>query len=170
MLSLKNSSHGWGTLGSVNGWRYLTCVCCKPLGSVNCWRETQTSKQYSALLIKFDPNITCLTMAATSSDAPEKSVCKLCDKQFEPPNDPLIQCDRCDGWICLHCANMSDEQYKFFISETNKNISHLWFCTNCFPSATTCVKTDNEIEENARVTLKDSIPSSQQRYLPSKKI
>ena len=109
-------------------------------------------KQVSNILLSLPDLIQTqlANMAETTSDSPEKSVCKLCEKQFEPPNDPLIQCDRCDGWICLNCANMTEEQYKFFISETNKNISHLWFCTHCFPSATTCVKTDNEIEEKCK--------------------
>ena len=94
-------------------------------------------------------------MSKTRSGKSAKSdPCGICQVIFTSSDDMMMFCDRCEKLICLQCAQITKSQYEFFTAEDNRNISHLWFCSNCLTPAATSVKTDNSIEEKCKVFFK----------------
>ena len=73
--------------------------------------------------------------------------CKLCKKEFTSDEDKLIECERCDHWVCLVCSQLSLDEYKVCAKEDS--MIH-WFCIDCNTAALTAVKTDNPIEEKCK--------------------
>ena len=74
------------------------------------------------------------------------AVCMECKQVFTDEDDKLMQSDLCDGWVCLSCCNVSDEQYNLLNNEAIGKYFH-WYCQKCHGSALEAVKIDKEIEE-----------------------
>ena len=61
--------------------------------------------------------------------------------------DKLIECDRCEKWVCIKCSNLKVSQY----DAIDDNL--IWFCRNCRKPALHAVKTDQSIEEKCNLFL-----------------
>ena len=53
-----------------------------------------------------------------------------------------VQCERCEGWVCLHCSCLSEAEYSILTQSASVH----WFCPPCDKPAITAVKSDNLIE------------------------
>ena len=73
--------------------------------------------------------------------------CVVCSKYFVNKHDKLIECDRCEKWVCLPCSNLTSEQY----DAIDDNL--IWFCRHCRKPAIQAVKTDQSIEEKCNKFL-----------------
>ena len=54
-----------------------------------------------------------------------ESDCGSCGKKVE---DEGVQCERCDGWTHVECANLDSKEYKL-LKKTKSNLR--WFCDSC---------------------------------------
>ena len=79
-------------------------------------------------------------MAATKKmDEP----CEVC-KDKNP--GPLIECERCEKWLCRKCSNLEEADFTML---SQKPAFH-WFCPTCAEQALTAVKTDKLIETKCK--------------------
>ena len=51
--------------------------------------------------------------------------------------DKLIECEKCEGWECQKCAEVSDVEYKAL--QLNGSRMH-WYCSSCNDDAVAAVK------------------------------
>ena len=71
-------------------------------------------------------------------------VCKLCDNEFDQPDDKLVVCSRCEDAFCIACLRMPDSHYQVLCSSGS---GLHWYCPDCKESALHAVRDDFEIEE-----------------------
>ena len=74
-------------------------------------------------------------------------ICKICDQSFTSYDDKLIECERCEMWVCKECAKLSETEYQI-LAKTNSKMH--WYCEDCTASAMAAVKSDNLIEEKCK--------------------
>eukprot|EP00794_Sanderia_malayensis_P010395 gene10395-11479_t len=72
--------------------------------------------------------------------------CKICERTFIDEDDELLECERCQEWICRECAGLSVQQYSL-INEAGIGLHFHWYCHTCKDAALKAVRTDNDIEE-----------------------
>ena len=70
-------------------------------------------------------------------------VCKLCQNEFDQPEDKLVMCSRCDSSYCIACLRMPDSHYQVLSKDPGLH----WYCPDCKQSALHAVRDDFEIEE-----------------------
>lgn len=73
----------------------------------------------------------------------ETDVCTLCKVVFSDPDDAMVICERCDEYVCIACANLSQAEYEFL----QRTAPLHWFCQKCEKPALSAVKNDRLIEE-----------------------
>ena len=74
-------------------------------------------------------------------DNGQSAKCRMCSQIFYNENDKLVVCDRCEDWVCLPCARLSDAQYEAI------DVNLLWYCSDCKVPAVQAVKVYRSIEE-----------------------
>lgn len=74
-----------------------------------------------------------------------KDICKVCKADIS--NDQMIQCDRCEDWLCRKCAGLNAEALEIFSKYPD---TMTWFCQDCKLSALKAVKSDNLIEDRCK--------------------
>ena len=55
----------------------------------------------------------------------------------------MLQCERCELWVCLACTSYKDIEYKVLADRAEFH----WFCPSCEKAALQAVHVDQEIEE-----------------------
>lgn len=75
-------------------------------------------------------------------------ICKYCHGSFNAENDQLIECERCEDWVCFNCSKLSQTQYEVLTDDDDTQLH--WYCVECLAPAITAVKTDNSIEEKCK--------------------
>ncbi len=75
--------------------------------------------------------------------------CKSCNTFFCDDQDKLIECERCEKWICLKCSGLTEGQYEAMNDESLGCMLH-WFCITCTELAVKAVKTDNDLDEKCK--------------------
>ena len=83
--------------------------------------------------------------------------CTFCHVIFTKKEDEMIECGRCDDWVCLECSRLKMEEYVALCFGTR---SIHWYCDRCNAHAVKAVKSDNEIEQKCKEyfsTLSDEI-------------
>jgi len=60
------------------------------------------------------------------------NVCSICRKPKATKN-----CDLCGALICGGCTQFLEEGTFSFLKDTPKDITHSWYCSNCFESKVT---------------------------------
>ena len=76
---------------------------------------------------------------------PDELTCKVCETVFVEDSDQLLQCERCDDWMCIQCTGLNEQQYDLLNVAKSKNQLH-WYCNVCNEKAISAVRTDNDIE------------------------
>ena len=74
--------------------------------------------------------------------------CEKCDTVFCDDSGEMIQCERCECWVCKSCFGMSDALYAMLSSEDSSKI-HL-FCDQCNGLAVQDWKTGKSIEDQCK--------------------
>ena len=69
-----------------------------------------------------------------SNDETDDNLCKMCQKV----NDKLVECEKCERWQCLSCADLSNKQCDVLRSAREK--MH-WYCQGCNKEPGSAVKT-----------------------------
>ena len=82
-------------------------------------------------------------LANNEADTPCIGICGL---TFSGDDEQMLCCERCEGWICRACVNISEDEYKFM---TEWDDLH-WFCSGCEVNAMSAVITDADIEEKCK--------------------
>ena len=76
--------------------------------------------------------------------------CKVCDTSFVNEEDRLVECERCELWVCFECSTLTEPEYAA-LSRSNSQMH--WFCNICTHSALTAVKSDQLVEERCKQYL-----------------
>ena len=79
------------------------------------------------------------------SEGTVRDICNTCNIDID--NGLMIECDRCEKWICKDCTGLNDEVFNFY--DKNPGVS-IWYCPPCRASAMKAVKSDNLIEERCK--------------------
>ena len=79
------------------------------------------------------------------TDCTDELICTACDTLYTKDDDKLIECERCERWICLDCSGMSEEHYNLLNDSKYGEFLH-WFCQQCNQQAMKDWKTGNAIE------------------------
>jgi len=83
----------------------------------------------------------------TDPTEPEEThTCKLCQKVYTDKNERMLQCERCEHWVCLTCTTYSDLEYKVLADR----VEFHWFCQSCEKAALQAVHVDQEIRGKVR--------------------
>lgn len=78
-------------------------------------------------------------------EQPNSLTCKTCLTVFTKQDDKLIQCDRCNKWVCLECTGVDENTYAVLNTPKGKRLH--WFCKECEEDAMKAVHIDMEIKE-----------------------
>jgi hypothetical protein len=96
--------------------------------------------------IKDGGNPECAVEGGTKvASQTQEDICKYCKTVFVEEDDPMVIYERCEGYICISCANLSTEEYSFL---QRTELLH-WFCQACEKPALSAVKRERLVEENA---------------------
>jgi hypothetical protein len=82
------------------------------------------------------------TVEAENNKPVQEDTCRYCRTVFTGEVDPMVICERCEEYICISCANLTEEEYSFL----QRTALH-WFCSACEKPALSAVKSDKLIEE-----------------------
>jgi len=74
---------------------------------------------------------------------------KICKSVFVDEQDRLVECERCDEWICLKCSGLTEAAYEV-VNSDDKSLLH-WFCPECNAEAISAVKTSQLIDKMSTV-------------------
>ena len=81
-----------------------------------------------------------------NSKAPVGSVqCIVCELFFISEHDKLVECDRCEKWVCLACSNLNPSQYDAIDDQL------IWYCLSCRKPAIQAVRKDQSIEDRCNI-------------------
>jgi hypothetical protein len=69
-----------------------------------------------------------------------------CDQCSEVNPGYMVECEHCDRWLCLKCADLDEPSYTFLKNKTSVH----WYCLACTKQAVSAVKTDNLIETKCK--------------------
>lgn len=78
-----------------------------------------------------------------NTDSTDTHICKTCKTLFKDDDDPMLVCERCESYVCVSCADVSQSEY----SVLQRSAQLHWFCSECEAPALTAVKEDRLIEE-----------------------
>ncbi len=70
-------------------------------------------------------------------------LCKVCERIFIQ-EDELLQCERCDQWLCYNCSQLKQTEFEFLSQHQS---SLLYCCTTCREYAISAIKSDNIVAE-----------------------
>ena len=75
------------------------------------------------------------------ANSDESWKCKVCSTDFTDENDHVVECERCELYVCQTCLKIDDVQYAAY-SLPNLH----YFCDDCDLAAVAAVKTDADID------------------------
>ena len=81
------------------------------------------------------------TAKKSTANSDEAWKCKVCSTEFNDDNDHVVECERCELYVCQTCLKIDDVQYAAF---SLPNVHY--FCDDCDIAAVTAVKTDADID------------------------
>ena len=83
---------------------------------------------------------------AKSDKTLDTATCTKCQTIFTDDNDQLLQCDRCDGWVCRQCLGINEKEYKFLHNRPDLH----WYCLSCQEPALQAVQSEKLIEDRCK--------------------
>ena len=72
--------------------------------------------------------------------------CIDCNKTFPENNLDSINCDKCSYWYHLNCSELSDQEFKSFLSNPSKK----WVCKPCIKKY--CKKCDISVHHKSKIS------------------
>lgn len=87
--------------------------------------------------------------------------CGKCKQKFGKKCESCVQCDGCEAWFHITCANLSETQYKA-LREIKESF---WCCENCFGLAKSMFEAGiHEMKQQMKETMEDIKKSASRDY------